>query len=662
MPFYFYRPRWRRNRWFRPWRTRRAFRRRRRRRKAYYRGVRKRKAKQITLKQWQPITIKKTIIRGFYPAFLTNKHRITNNMTKYIDTIAPTHFDGGGGFAISQFTLNGLYELFIKAQNWWTQSNCWLPLIRYFGCQLTFYRSENYDYVAHVHRCLPLKATDDLYMASQPYIMLMSKKCIKIHCKQNSKSKKPFKKVFVKPPTQYTNKWMFQADMCNQPLLIVQTAACSFDRMYLAADWQSTTVGFISLNTQSFVMHNWNNPPTTGYHPQTTQYLYGTQNGASQPMKEKVTNLIYLGTTKSMSTGVPITNTQGLNQLATKETMWGNIFIPHYFSQEGAVFVSQKSPHDLQQHYSGAGASKLTTDTIETSTIFTPKSTPNYIYCRYNPLADKGTGNKIYIVSNTLDQTPWQPPTSAKLIRENLPLWVIGFGYLDWQKTLNETIKIDTDKILVIQSPYITPKQTYYVPLDQSFIDGRSPHKENDITDYDEQHWYPKVAFQMESINSIVSSGPGTIKLPKESSAEGHYSYKFIFKLGGCPPPMDKICNPVNQPVYPVPNNEQPSTSLQSPRTAIQTYLYNFDERRGEITTKAAKRIKKDYETEKTMLPFAGQSSMDVRASPETSPAQTPEDSEEEEESIHLQLRQLRRKQKLLRKRILQLLDTQNLE
>ncbi len=70
----------------------------------------------------------------------------------------------------------------------------------------------------------------------------------------------------------------------------------------------------------------------------------------------------------------------------------------------------------------------------------------------------------------------------------------MGFGYLDWQKTLNETIKIDTDKILVFQSPYITPKLTYYVPLDETFIDGVSPHKE-DITNYDEQHWYPKVSF-----------------------------------------------------------------------------------------------------------------------------------------------------------------------
>lgn len=661
MPYYYYRPPWRRRRWVRPWRARRFIRRRWRKRR-YYRGVRKRKIKQITLKQWQPITIKKTIIRGWYPAFLTNKHRITNNLTKYIDTIAPTHFDGGGGFAISQFTLNGLYELFIKAQNWWTQSNCWLPLIRYFGCQLTFYRSESYDYVAHVHRCLPLKATDELYMSSQPYIMLLSKKCIRIHCKKNTKSKKPYKKVFVKPPTQYTNKWMFQADICNQPLLIVQTSACSFDRMYLASDWQSTTVGFISLNTQSFILHNWNTPPTSGYHPQTTQYLWGTQNGQKDPNSEPVKNLIYLGTTKSTSTGVPMNNIQGLNKVATEEAMWGNPFIPHYFSQEGGLFISNKSPREIQQHYTGSEQSKFATDTVKTSTLFTPKSTSNYVYCRYNPLADKGTGNKIYIVSNTLDQTPWAPPTSLKLIRQDLPLWVIGFGYLDWQKTLNETIKIDTDKILVIQSPYITPKLTYYVPLDQTFIDGVSPHKE-EITDYDETHWYPKVAFQMESINTIASAGPGTVKLPKESSAEGHYSYKFIFKLGGCPPPMDKICNPINQPVYPVPNNEQPSTSLQSPGTAIQTYLYNFDERRGQITDKAAKRIKKDYETQTSLLPLAGQSWMDVRASPQTTPTQTPEDSEEEEdENIHLQLRHLRRKQKLLRERILQLLDTQNLE
>nr|UGV38652.1 MAG: ORF1 [TTV-like mini virus] len=660
MYYNYYYPRRRRYRWLRRRRARRPFRPRWRR---YYRRnwVRnKRKASKISVKQWQPITIRKATIKGWYPAFLTNRHRLSNNLTQYIDTIAPTHYDGGGGFAISQFTLNGLYELFIKAQNWWTQSNCYLPLIRYFGCSLTFYRAENYDYVAHVHRCLPLKATDELYMSSQPLIMMLTKKCIRVACKKNTKSKKNYKRVFVKPPTQYTNKWMFQADMCNQPLLIVQTSLCSFDRLYQAADAQSTTMGFISLNTNSFVLHNWNKPPTTGYHNKENQYLFGTLNGEENKQKEPIKNLIYLGSTSKFDKGIPITDQNGLNKLSTTETMWGNPFIPHYFSEEGGLFVSSKSPNEIKQYYD-QHTGKLQTDKVEDVSFITPKSESNIVYCRYNPLADKGAGNKIYLVSNTLDQTPWTPPTSDKLIRQDLPLWIITFGFLDWQKKLNETIRIDTDKIVVIQSPYITPKLQYYVVLDQSFIDGTSPHK-SDVTDYDEQHWYPKVAFQMESINAIAASGPGTGKLPHESSAEAHYTYKFRFKLGGCPPPMDKICNPITQPIYPVPNNQQPSTSLQNPGTSIYTYLYNFDERRGQLTDKATKRIKKDYQTETTLFPPTGQSWMDVPASPQTTPPQETSDSEEEEENIHLQLRQLRRKQKQLRQRILQLLDTPSLE
>ncbi len=148
----------------------------------------------------------------------------------------------------------------------------------------------------------------------------------------------------------------------------------------------------------------------------------------------------------------------------------------------------------------------------------------------------------------------------------------------------------------------------------------------------------------------------------KKSSAEAHYSYKFHFKLGGCPPPMDKICNPITQPIYPVPNNQQPSTSLQNPGTSIYTYLYNFDERRGQLTQKAAKRIKKDYQTESTFLPPTGQSWMDVPTSPQTTSSQETSTSEEEEEGLHLQLKRLRRKQNKLRQRILQLLDTQKLK
>lgn len=597
-----------------------------------------------------------------YPCFLTNSHRLDHNMTQYIDSIAPYHFNGGGGFAITQFTLNGLYELFLKGLNWWTHSNCNLPLVRYMGCDIKFYKAENYDYVAIIHRCLPLKATNELYMSSQPQIMMLTKHCIHIPCRKANRNKKNYKKVFVKPPTQFTNKWMFQADICNQPLLVIQTCIASFDRMYLAADSQSTTMGFITLNTQSFQLHNWATYPTSGYKPQNNQWLFGTQNGQSNPNDEPVKNLIYLGKTGPADTGTPITNKTLLETLPTTPSQWGNIFIPHYFSGEGAVYISSKSPQDIKQYYTTltSQTSKLETDKVKDVTFLTPKSTPNYIHCRYNPLADKGTGNKVYLVSISRDQTPWTPPTSPLLIRQDLPLWILLWGFVDWEKKLAETSQIDTTKIVVIQSPYINPKLDKYVPLDQSFIDGVSPHK-TDMTDYDEQNWYPKTAFQYESITNICNSGPGTAKLPKETSAEAHYRYTFHLKFGGCPPPMDKICNPTTQPVYPVPNNESPTTSLQSPTDPIQTYLYDFDERRGQITAKAAKRLKKDYETQKTLLQITGPSPMDLQAHVET-PTSEQEDSEEEEETLHLKLQRLRRKQKLLRQRILQLLDTQNLE
>ncbi len=51
---------------------------------------------------------------------------------------------------------------------------------------------------------------------------------------------------------------------------------------------------------------------------------------------------------------------------------------------------------------------------------------------------------------------------------------------------------------------------------------------------------------------------------------------------------METICNPINEPVYPVPDSQLQTPSLQSPTTPLETFLYKFDERRGQITAKAA--------------------------------------------------------------------------
>lgn len=656
MPYY-YRKWWpRRRRFRRSWRRRLRgpFRRRYWRRHAVRRYSRKRKLPKLSLKEWQPITIRKTKVKGIYPAFLCNDQRLGNNAIQYLDSIAPHYFPGGGGFGIIQFTLQGLYEQFIKATNWWTQTNCSLPLIRYNFCKLKFYRTENVDYVVKIIRCYPLRATHDLYMQTQPSILMRDKHSILIPCRKNGRNRKPYKTVRVKPPTQMTNGWFFQKDLCNFPLLVILASAASFDRYYTNSKASSSTIGFISLNTLTFQYHDWQDPPTQGYKPQDNMWFWGTENGASDPKEEPLTNLIYLGGTNNHSKGIPVKNTQNYASLPNN---WGNIFHEDYLFGTSQVYVSNKPPSEVVTYILAHQQQK-----VKDYTGITERTLPLTVECRYNPFNDKSTGNNTFFVSNHSDHTKWQPIDNPETQVPNLPIWLTTWGLMDWFKKAGIISQPELNYITVFESPYISsnPKLKYYVPLDDTMQIGQSPYIQT-LSLSDSKHWYPKGAFQIKTLNTITSCGPGTVKLDADKSCEAHFEYDFRFKIGGCPPAMEKLCDPSKQNKYPIPNTKLQTTSLQSPASAIETYLYNFDERKGLLTERATKRIKKDYGTEQTILPFTG-TAMDL-PTPIQSPPQDQTSSEEEEETTQeLQLLRLRRKQKLLKQRILQLLDIQNIE
>ncbi len=96
---------------------------------------------------------------------------------------------------------------------------------------------------------------------------------------------------------------------------------------------------------------------------------------------------------------------------------------------------------------------------------------------------------------------------------------------------------------------------------------------------------------------------------------------------------METICNPINEPVYPIPNNELQTPSLQSPTTPLETFLYKFDERRGQITAKAAKRLKTEYAPTEPFISTTGTTALEV-PSYERPPEEDSSTSEEEKEEM----------------------------
>lgn len=586
--------------------------------------------------------------------------RIANDYTAYIDEIAPKDVPGGGLYSITVFTLEGLYELHQKARNWWTYSNCDLPLIRYQGCTIKLYYANSCDYITTIVNCGELKANLEMFHSTQPSVLYLNRKKKVLLCKNYNRKRKPYKKWFVHPPALLENKWYFQKDLAKYPLLMIISAAASFDRYYQCSTCISETVGFQSLNTDFFVIHSWKYPSTTPYKPNSEFYMFGI-GGTTTFDSATPKQLILLGAPSDYNKGTMIgTQDTDWNNAVTKymakATNWGNPFHPdwlHADSQEGLICLLKV---EATEHLTDK-LKQLTPTTPLKNQGFIEPTKPFTVHCRYNPQADMGH-NAIFVTRITGDNTPWHKPNDEHLITQGLPLWILNWGWFDYLRKTGTPQRLDTDYIWVIVSDYIQPKElSYYVPIDQYFLNGKSPYSDH-IKPYDLQNWHPKINCQLQAAAHICNAGPLTVKLQKDISVEAHLSYKFHFKLGGCPPAMDKVCEPARQPTYPQPGNLLSSIILQNPQTPVEYYLSSFDQRRDLLTHKAAKRLKKDSDFTEPFLKPAGKSLLDVQTtSPQTTSSEDSSTEEESEEETQQQLHRHKRKHRKLQRGILKLLN-----
>nr|UGV34596.1 MAG: ORF1 [TTV-like mini virus] len=662
MPYYYRRP-WRTNRyrwrrWYKRRRPRGYFRRRQRWRRR--RRVR-RKLPKLNIKEWQPQTIRKCCIKGMHCLFLCTEETISRNYRMYEHSIIPERWPGGGGFSVTKYSIDGLYEQHQLDRNWWTNSNTNLPLCRYTGCKIKFYQSWEVDYVCNTSLNYPMLATELLYHSCQPSFMMMNKNCIFVPSKITKKIPKGYITKRFRPPNQMSNRWFFAKDLSKVGLLMLTAAAASFDHYYIATDKTSNNCSFTTLNPYLWKKHNFIQPDINGYSLSTTgtvekRMFATTANLTSENAIQllKPTQLIYLGWTKKDQPGQTVSN-ENKNNYLSDHKYWGNPFTHEVLTGSQHVLVTTNNWNTITQ--------KLITNfdaAIGTGFLTTPTE-PLLHECRYSPDRDTGAGTKVYLKSVLRDESGWEPPTNEELITEGFPLWLSLFGFVDWHKKLGLATSLYTSYVIVIESNFITPQLPYYILLDQHFIEGKSrymtEHDTDQQTQADKDSWYPCVKYQLQSIENIVKTGPGIPKLGGRKSVEAKIFYKFYFKFGGCPPKMDTINDPTKQETYPVPGFQSATYSLQNPTLPQETYLYQFDVHQDILTKKAAKRITRDWETQKTLFSTTGRMEPAPYSEKEAEISPTPSDSEEDSALLQIKLRKLKRQRLYLEQQIQQLME-----
>nr|QIC35185.1 ORF1 [Torque teno sus virus] len=222
--------------WKRRYYRRRAWRRRhtvrKRRRSVFRRGGRR--ARPYRISAWNPRVVRSVVIKGWWPViqcmagqeYLRYKtmdgiemHWIINNKSTKI-TSEPLGYllQYGGGWSSGTITLEGLFKENRTWRNIWSKSNDGMDLVRYFGCSITLYPTENQDYWFWYDTDFDETARKQLDEFTQPAVMMMAKNTRLIMCKNKMPVRRRPKRIFIPPPSQMTTQWKMQTEMCRYAL------------------------------------------------------------------------------------------------------------------------------------------------------------------------------------------------------------------------------------------------------------------------------------------------------------------------------------------------------------------------------------------------------------------------------------------------------------
>nr|UHM26004.1 MAG: ORF1 [Torque teno midi virus] len=543
-----YKPNKRRRRRFTRRRNRRTARRGRRRRR-YRRKIKvRRKKPQIVLKQWQPDSIVKCRIKGYGLLVLGAEGRQYRCYTPNKNLYTPPKSPSGGGFGVEKFSLKYLYEEYKFYNNIWTATNINKDLCRYLYVKFIFYRHKHTDFLVSYDRQPPFDLKQSTYTDLHPQRMLLQKHKKIILSQKTKPNGKLTKRMLVKPPKQMINKWFFTDEFSKYTLLLLQAVACDFNYSHLGAKAQNQQVSIIYINRQYYSKVGW----------------YDNNYNLNSIAKEKYYWYVSNNRMVSFQLSSVITNNKGI----TYDNGWFN-------------------PKILQ--------TVKITNTNNITDVEAQAVLPTAV-SRYNPNADTGKGNTVWLVSvhNTSDKQPTDPV----LYYQGLPLYYLLHGWLDYVIAMkNDKTYLDS-YYLVIQSPAIHPyaqvgTMNYFIPIDMNFWQGKAPFEEY-LTDRMKSLWMPTLKHQVQTINAIVECSAFIPKYSEtvESNWELKYDYNFYFKWGGPQVTEKPVQDPTKTGHYDVPDKLKEIIQIENPeKQKTESILHAWDFRRGYVTNTALKRM-----------------------------------------------------------------------
>nr|UGV43843.1 MAG: ORF1 [Torque teno virus] len=631
-------------------RRRRGWRGRRRRRLYRRRATIRRKRRTLVIRQWQPNNIRKCRIRGLLPMLICGHGNSANNYAIRSDDTVPTRTPFGGGLSTVHFSLKVLYDQHLRGLNRWSTSNDILDLARYNGCTFWFYRDLRTDYIVQYNITTPFTIDKDSSPSYHPGMLMQTKHKILVPSYDTHPRGKPKIRVRIPPPKMFIDKWYAQNDLCEVPLVTFVVSLASFTHPFCPPLTENPCITFQVLQNfyNSYIGYNINNAST--YENIFKDYLYkeaafyqqvlvssyikkidynpdGSPTSQNGNTAHPTNQFPSLGTFNTwVTTG--ITNANGNHngeKGKSKKFITGHTNVHfnfctynpnihelttlrrYYFHCETAQSVTTKpfdTPH-VPQHYT-----RPTHDNFEYrigafSPIFLSpfRTSPienwpmAYRDISYNPLNDKGVGNKIWYQSITKQDTQFTLP-SCTFVLEDKPLWAMCYGYRDFIKSTRERQDIDFDGLVCIISPYTVPPlydkdhtQTGFVVYDSLFGNGKWLDGSGFIPVEYQCRWRVCLAFQQQVLTDIAMTGPFSYKDDYKNTCI-QAKYKFNFRWGGNMLYQQTIKNPCTD-GHPTDSHREPrSIQVSDPLTVGPRYCFHqWDWRRGFLGDKALKRM-----------------------------------------------------------------------